>query len=76
MTEPETATPRTPILLRRCEACSTHYEHADGGTCISCGNQYCGRHLYGGGPFWRLSRKVRRPICVSCRRGRHQPTAG
>lgn len=56
------------ILLRRCATCDIHYEHGEGGACLTCGKVYCARHLYG-----RLANKLRflrgpRPVCRECRK--------
>ena len=60
------------ILLRRCATCDTHYEHTEGGTCVSCGRVFCARHLYG--RFANIFRYFRsaRPVCGECRKGNKQ----
>jgi hypothetical protein len=56
------------ILLRRCATCDIHYEHGEGGTCVSCGRVFCARHLYGRvANIFRYFRRTR-PVCGECRK--------
>jgi hypothetical protein len=56
------------ILLRRCATCDVHYEHNDGGTCLSCGRIFCSRHLYGRIAYFFRFLRPPRPICGECRK--------
>ena len=57
------------ILLRRCATCETHYEHGEGGACVSCGRVFCAKHLYGWlANIFRFLRPAR-PVCHECRKG-------